>query len=363
MSLAIFSYAFVDPGLIYLKSLYTGFAFQHRLAVTILYVVIVISFFFFYFIFLTLVKKEELDFKKIKFLILVTSGILLFSYPTMLSYDIFNYIATAKVSFFYHENPYLIMPIEFIGDPLLSFTHAANKIALYGPFWIILTAIPYLLGFGKFILILFNFKLFVLVFYLATIFLIWKISKNFLSVVIFAFNPLVIMETLISSHNDIVMMFFALLAFYFLIKEKPYKAFVFLLLSVLIKYATLFLLPVFMYTSIVQLKNKKINWGRVFYSSSILMLIVFLLSPIREEIYPWYAIWFLIFLPFIQNKILKYIYIAFSFSLLLRYIPFMYLGTYFNPTPIIKFILTFLPPSIVIVFLSFKYLCSKYRYR
>src|SRR5581483_4454944 len=94
-----------------------------------------------------------------KIIIGVSVSLLLLAYPTMLSFDIFNYIATAKVLFHYHENPYIIMPMEFIGDPLLHYTRAANKVALYAPFWIFITGSPYVLGFKNIFLILFNFKI------------------------------------------------------------------------------------------------------------------------------------------------------------------------------------------------------------
>src|SRR5260221_3326430 len=116
----------------------------------------------------------------------------------MLSYDIFNYIATAKVLFLYHENPYIIMPIEFLGDPFLLFMHAANKLALYGPFWIIMTGIPFLFSVKNFILSLLLFKLFVASFYFGTILFFNKLAKNLLSIFVFGLNPLVIIETSVS---------------------------------------------------------------------------------------------------------------------------------------------------------------------
>ena len=149
-----FSYLFVDPNLAYLDKIYTGFAFQNRGVVSIIYLSLISVFFILYFYFLKKIKLGSL--KKIIFVSVI---LLLFAYPAVLSYDIFNYVFTSKVLFYYHENPYIIMPIEFINDPLLLFTHAANKVALYGPFWIILTGIPFKLGFGNFILTLFGFTL------------------------------------------------------------------------------------------------------------------------------------------------------------------------------------------------------------
>lgn len=351
----VFSYAYVDPNLFYLKSVYSDFAFSNRSLVTISYAFFIIIYFIFYGYFIWLAFKKRLKFRELIILLGVTAGILFFSYPAMLSYDIFNYIATSKVLFFYQENPYIIMPIEFTGDPLLSFTHAANKIALYGPFWIVLTGIPYFLGLGNFIITLFSFKLAITVFYLAAVFLIWKISKNIIPVILFAFNPLIAIETLISGHNDIVMIFFALFSFFMLMKKKIFFALLLFILSILVKYTTVLLIPIFLYLLWKIIKREEINWKNIFYFSCILMYIGFLLSPIREEIYPWYAIWFLSF-AFLtpDKKILLYTSIAFSFSLLLRYTPYMLTGTYSGQTPLMKEIISFTFPVLVGIYYVLK---------
>ncbi|MEK7450485.1 MAG: hypothetical protein AAB662_00935 [Patescibacteria group bacterium] len=352
---SIFSYLFIDPNLLYLHRFYSGFAFNNRQLTSVLYILLILIFFLFYFLIVRLGKKGLFSLKDFRLYVILTIILLFFSYPAMLSYDIFNYAATSKVLFFYHENPYLIMPVEFTKDPLLLFMHAANKTALYGPVWILLTGIPYLLGFGNFLLMLLNFKLFVILFYLGTISMVWKISKNFSTLLLFSLNPLIIIETLLSGHNDIVMMFFALTSFYLLMKKKIFWAVIFIMLAILIKYATLFLLPIFIYVVIKRVRKMEINWDSIFSYSAILMIMAFLLSPIREEIYPWYAIWFLPFAFLVpKNKILLYLSISFSFGLLLRYIPFMLLGTYFGPTPLIKTLVTFVPPIVALAYLFIK---------
>lgn len=349
--ITVFSYLFVDPNLIYLKQIFTGFAFSQKPIVTAIYSLIILLFFAFYIIFLNYFRKGILTLKDFKFIVGITVLILFFSYPATVSYDIFNYIATSKVFFLYHENPYLIMPIQFTGDPILLFMHAANKTALYGPFWILLTGIPYFLGFGNFLITLFSFKLFTLAFYFVAMAILYRLSKNIYFTAFFALNPLVILEILVSSHNDIIMMFFALMSLYFLKEKKWFLSILFILFSVFIKFATLFLLPVFAYVLFNYFRNKRIDWEKVYYLSSLFMILVFFLSPIREEIYPWYAIWFLIFVPLIQNRLMKYIYLTFSFSLLLRDLPFMLLGTYFGPTPFIKFAVSFAFPLLTVIYL------------
>lgn len=279
----------------------------------------------------------------------------LFSYSAMLSSDIFNYLTTAKVLFTYQENPYIVMPIEFIGDPNLLFTHAANKIALYGPVWIALSGVPYYLGFGNVLLVLLNFKILAIFFYLGLIWIIHKLTKNDLPVILFALNPLVIIEVLIGNHNDVVMMFMTLFAFFLLKRKKILLACLFLIFSILIKYATIFLLPIFIMIAYKIYKNEKIDWDKTYLYSWFFMIIIFFLSALRVEIYPWYAIWFLVFAFLIpQNKIVLYSSLAISFGLLFRYVPFMLLGTHFGITPLFKTTVTFLPLLLVAVYVYFK---------
>lgn len=353
--LTIFSYMFVDQNFFFLKNLYLGFSTQNRAITTVLYTVIVTFFFLFYFLFLRLFLQKKLNTRDMNILIGVSVVGLLFSYPAILSYDIFNYVTTAKLTFFHHENPYVVMPIEIINEPFLSFTRAANKLALYGPFWIALTGVPYIFGFGNFMVTLFNFKLLVVLFYLGTLFLIWKISRNTLAVYAFGLNPLVLIETIVSNHNDIVMVFLVLFAFFCAIKKRIFLSILFFAFSILIKYATLFLTPVFLYMVIKIIRKEKIDWPFIFYSSFFTMLLIFFLSSFREEIYPWYAIWFLSFFSLIPiRRIFFQVNAIFSFSLLLRYTPYIFLGTYLFPTPLIRNIVSFVPLFLFTVYYVYR---------
>ena len=342
LSLSIFSYGFVDANFplktpVFLSDLVN---LQRPLS-TMVFIIIVTLLFGFYGWILWRTAEKRLTAKQIWFLIGITVFILFFSFPAF-SYDIFNYLATAKVAFLYKENPYIIMPIEFTGDPLLKFLHAANKIALYGPVWILLTAIPHVAGLGNLILTVFTFKAFILVFYLGAACLIWKLSgKNLKSLVFFAFNPLILIETLVSSHSDIVMMTFILLAFQFTFKKQRTRGFISWILSIGIKYATIVLLPVF-------LLEKKLSKEQIFYVSYWLMFLAFLLSPIREEIYPWYVIWLITLAALIpQKRFIFCLTLALSVGTLLRYTPFLYTGTWEGITPLVKKIVTTVPLGLV----------------
>jgi len=356
--LSIFTYAFVDVNLDFLKILYSGYYFTHRTLLTSIYAILIIVLFGCFYFFTQhqngagLAKhsgKHKLNLKKI---IVFTIIATIFAYPAALAFDIFNYMTTARVLLLYQENPYIIYPIEFINDPSLEFTRAANKTALYGPFWILLSAIPHFAGFGNFILVLFSFKVFIALFYIGTVYLINKIDKK--AVIFFALNPLVIIETLVSSHNDIVMVFFAMLSVYFFFKKRYGFSAVAILGSIFVKFATLFLLPIFTAMIKDRVIGKKINQEKAYLYCAIFMFFIFLVSPFREELYPWYAIWFIPFTALLyKNRFLQNLVLIFSFGLMLRYIPYMASGNYFGLTPIIRNILMITP---ILMFLIYYWL-------
>src|SRR3989344_4229982 len=309
IAFTLFSYLFVDANFIYLSLPFKGFNWQNQTMVTFVYLFLISSFFGFYIFLLRKIDSIQNLKEIIKFI--PAFLIPIFAYPAMLSYDLFNYIATAKVLFYYRENPYLVMPIEFLRDPILLFTHAANKLALYGIFWIFISAVPYFLSFGNYIISIVAFKIFIATFYFGLVFLIWKLTKNKLSV--------------------------------------------FLFVSILIKYATFFLLPIFLFTIIQILKNKKIDWNKFYLFSFFSMFVIFILSFLREEIYPWYAIWPLTFLVLTTEKRkLINIYIGFSYGLMLSYAAYMYFGTYFGTTPFAKILLMLFPPVGIFLYQTIK---------
>ena len=85
-----------------------------------------------------------------------------------------------------------------------------------------------------------------------------KISpeNEIFGIIFFALNPLVLIEGLVSGHNDMVMVFFAVFGLYLLIRKNYIFSFLFLFLSIGIKFATVLLLPVFIYIAIKQFRNR-----------------------------------------------------------------------------------------------------------
>lgn len=313
------------------------------------YLGIIILLFVSYFGFIILAKKGLITIKLFWQIFIATAVILLFTYPAF-SYDIFNYMFDAKTVIQYHVSPWQYRPLDFPGDPWLSFMHWTHRPSVYPPIWIGLSLPFYLAGLNFFITTLLSFKALMCLAFAGSVWLIYKMStpkEKINNMVLYAFNPLVIIENSVSAHNDIVMVFFGLLGIWLLVNKDNIKSLVFLIFSVLTKYVTLLLLPVWLYGL-----KKKLQTTILYDFSFVAVFIFFLLWIIRVEIQPWYLVWFFPFLILTNRKKLIYLTIGLSLGLLLRYAPFLYLGNWDYPVPIIKFWLTLTPLGLTAIIIS-----------
>jgi len=319
----LFSYGFVDAGL---KGTIVSLTYGNRWLAGSIFFVFLISYFGLYIWLLRNTKGFSIQF--LSKLLIITSLILACSY-SMVSYDVFNYMTTAKVAFTHGENPYIIMPIDIPNEPNLAFTRAANKVALYGPTWILLSSIPHVAGMGNTWASMLSFKMFVVLWLWAMTYVLWRMTKSVKSVIFFAFNPLVLIEIGVSGHNDIVMMTLVMLA----LMVTRFRWILFAL-SASIKGATIALLPLMVH---------RFSWRTAFW----IMLGVFvLLTPLREELYPWYAVWFLPFAAILVSEKRMFepgLSIALTIGLELRHIPYMIMGYYEGPGPMLRILVTLVP--------------------
>lgn len=319
--------------------------FQRPLSASF-YISIIFLLYAFYLLFLFLAHKNKITKKQAWIVIMFTSAILAFSYNAF-SYDLFNYIFDAKIVTYYFQNPYIHKALDFSGDPMLSFMHWTHRLYPYGPIWLALTVPMSFIGFNFFLLTFFIFKFFIALSFLGTVFFIGKIlnkinSKNeIFGILFFALNPLVLIESLVSAHIDIAMMFFCVSSIYLFINKKYARSFILLVISIGVKFATLFLAPVFIYIFILNKRKDSVNWNVFFYSSMVLMSVSVLAVSIRTTFQPWYLLLIMPFAVFSAKKYFVFIpSVVISFFALLQYIPFLYLGNWDNPVPTILFWVT-----------------------
>lgn len=166
---------------------------------------------------------------------------------------------------------------------------------VYGPFFLTLCLVLSKISFSSVTLFLYEFKILNFIIYLLTVYLFYKLTKKKKLTIIFAFNPLILLETLVNVHNDILLLFFCLLGIFFIKKsEKIIKSrimselefiigLIFFTLSASIKYVTFIILPFFI---IYKIRNKRLI-SKFFYI--MIYLIVFL------------VIYGLICIPYLNN--------------------------------------------------------------
>ncbi len=333
---AIFSFVLTDPNLILLKDdwfvSFQTYLWKNFLPLqnfrTSFFFVLVILIFANYLLILKNWQNLKINNRKNFWLFLIAISLpLVFSYNG-LSHDLFNYIFNAKMVVEFGANPHIKTALDFPDEPMLRFMNNVHTPAPYGYGWTALSLAPYLIGFGKFFLTFLSFKFFALASLLITLLISEKFFKKekYYQLALFFLNPLVLIEILSSAHNDLWMLFPALLAIYLannFSKNKLLKIVLIVSLmaiSISIKFATLILLPFIFYAML----KEKIGQWKYTYDLMSLALFVPLFTERSKQFLPWYLIWSLIFIPHTKNKFWRNLLIAFSLSSLLRYLPWFY---------------------------------------
>lgn len=267
------------------------------------------------------------------------AGIFSLSYP-MLSSDVFKYLFAAKEILVYHANPYVVTPNSFEGDTWIRFMRWVHTTMPYGPVFIATTIPYYILGMGKFIGVLYLFKLDQVAWYLLTIYLLGKL-KGIKAQLFFAFNPLVLMEWLVNAHNDAMMITLLVAAIYLASIKKRIWSFVTLLLSIGVKYVTAIFLP------FIFLKKFKLQ------TILSLLLLGLSLAPLLYhyswQYQPWYVTWLIPLAAMHENKVVQATVITYSFSVFTRYLYFVGTGSWLG-TPLWHALMTFAPVVLILVY-------------
>lgn len=317
--------------------------FERQLSSAV-YFFLLMWFFGIYIYTLYLAYHKRIRIREVYYISAIYCVFFIFSYPA-LSYDIFNYMFTAKTVVFYQKNPYLVTPLAFFGfDPWVSVMRWIHLPSAYTPVWIMMSLPVYIFGLGKFVLTLLNFKILLAFFYLLSVVVLKRILSVIQSdavlpgVVFFALNPLVLIESIYSPHNDIVLVAVALVSYLAYLLNRKLWSYFLLALSVSIKLMTVFLYPAAFG-----------GWKRrtVMYC----MLAAVIVGFVRKELLPWYFLWLMPFLALNTDfGVVIYSGIGFSAGLLLRYAPYLYMGKYDALTDLWRNILTVVPVVLAVAF-------------
>lgn len=378
--LAIFSYSYVDLNLtlstltpvlnIVAKLQILGYYLRPQ--ATLFYSLLVIFLFINFLLNLVLISRKKVSTKYIFASSTLSTIIYIFSYP-FLSSDLFNYMFDAKIVTLYNQNPYTNKPLDFPNDEWLRFMRWVHRYSPYGPLWIVYTLIPSVLGFGKFLITLITFKLFIGVFHILNSILIFKtLSKvnpkiSLLGTAFYAINPLFLIEGVVNAHNDVVHAFFVLLSLYFFAKNQVLKSFTSIVVSSLIKYIALLSFIPLLTFKVFRLKfehlvllNLALYLMFTFVFSTFRISVPFISSgSIQTQFQPWYLFWSIPLVSFLtEKKCVLVLAIVICFSSLMRYLPFLYHGEWSKPgtTSFMTFITLSLP------FITLLYLLGKNMY-
>lgn len=333
----VYSYGFVDfnltlsshPYVLSFVSLVQQLALFNR-PLSLLFYLILISAFFGIYYFVLAHPPKSTPWKLLVILGLIFS----LSYP-LLSSDVFKYLFSAKTVIEYGANPHLVAPQVFEGDLWLRFMRWIHTPSPYGPLQTALAIPYYLLGFGKFVPVLYLYKLDQLFWYLLAVWAIGKLGGSSRARLFFALNPLVLLEWLVNAHNDAPMISLALLSLVLFYSQKRFLSALALLSSIGIKFVTVIFLPLFVLP--------KLQVQKLALIISALLAVIPLVYHYNVQYQPWYVTWIIPFVALLPSRRLWWIVAAYSFGALLRYIPFVQTGLWQGSASYFA-ALTFLPP-------------------
>jgi hypothetical protein len=409
----VYSYSLADPNFLLISwEPYWQFQstlqsiFSDRSLLVSVYLVLLVSFFSIYFWWVRLASTNE-NFAneifrkatglKLKadwswFLLIILASLPLALAYNALSYDLFNYIFNARMVIEYGANPHVQTALDFANDDWTRFMHNVHTSAPYGYGWTAISLLPYWLGQGIFSLTWVIFKLFALLSMILMFLAVRYWSKSILnkelepiSIVLLFANPLLLLEVLGNGHNDLWMLAPAMVGLTLVCRAliSPKKVWgplivgLFLLaVSISIKLVTLVILPLVALLISAPFVIRKIlskasglrrlmpemiigslsnHWLRIMVMMvplfASLLLFIPLLTDRSQQFHPWYLLWPLVWLPFINTPTWRTMLVVFSVSSLLRYLPWLQAGEYSADVILQQKMLTWLPAAIALFYL------------
>ncbi|MFC1997487.1 glycosyltransferase family 39 protein [Chloroflexota bacterium] len=228
--------------------------------------------------------------------------ILILSYPQT-AIDLFVYAIRTRGWVLYGLSPFVVPPEYFpTSDPWLGLAGEwADAASPYGPVWEWLSLAAYTLSGGNYLGHLFALKIFSVLAYLGSAWLVYRIMLRIrphwavTGAAFFAWNPLVLFESVQNAHNDIIMVFFLLVAVWaymqWVEQPKTWMGLIFIAaftLSILVKFVTLIVLPFFL----LGMALRQPNWARrilvvLLFGLTILLLSVLVMAPYWPGLENW----------------------------------------------------------------------------
>ena len=178
------------------------------------------------------VRLQSIDSSKVMRWLLVlligtlVFGLLLLFQPALFSDDVFTYIFSGRILTIYHADPLNTAPFQFPGDPYLQWVVSGRSVPnIYGPLWLCIASVLVSIGNGP-VTTLLLFKGLALLLHLLNCVLVWAIldkiapTRQVLGTLLYAWNPLAILELAGSGHNEGILLSILLLAILLYVRGK-----------------------------------------------------------------------------------------------------------------------------------------------
>lgn len=178
----------------------------------------------------------------------------------VMTVDIIDYAFRAKMIVRYGLNPLVASPTDVpIGDTWLNLLHWTDIPTPYGPLWLALSSLAYMVAGDNLLENVYLLKFIAFAAYLACVSLIFWMTRHRVpgqgagGLCLFAWNPLVLIELIGNGHNDIVMILAILLAFASAYHRKWHFLYPALAAAFLIKVTAILFAPFFSIYAVISL--------------------------------------------------------------------------------------------------------------
>ena len=156
-------------------------------------------------------------------LTVLVSGCLYLFTPATFSDDVYSYASYGRLLSVHHASPYVIPPSAYPHDPTFKLVHWKDTVSIYGPLWIVISAVVGLVSGPDRLGYLIAFRLCAFVAHLLNIWLVTATLRTLghptrtvaLGTLLYAWNPLVLFESSLGGHNDVFMVTFLFLGLLF----------------------------------------------------------------------------------------------------------------------------------------------------
>jgi len=177
---------------------------------------------------------SEVERTRQRWLYVLLGGAFLFSLtllfqPMLFSDDIFTYIFSGRILAIYHADPFNTAPFQFPTDPYLRWVVTGRDAPnLYGPFWYYVSSLLVRIGGSNQVFTLLLFKGLAILSHLLNIVLVWSIlshiapKRRVLGTLLYAWNPLVLVELAGSGHSEGVLLLLLLLGLWLYVSREGY---------------------------------------------------------------------------------------------------------------------------------------------